>query len=122
MMDVRSFARRAVMRVRFIGQIQASDFSQLATPTAERINQRFGGIEVLILDVRLLSGWEALTAFAEQIRFLRRFGRMVRRVAVLGNQGWRGAAPALAALFVEAEIRCFLPGENAALRRWIRSG
>jgi len=121
MISVRSSSRRAILRVRLIDRIQAEDFSASVTPVAEALRERHGRIEFLIIDVRRFCGWGSVGAFAAQIRFLRRCGRAIARVAVLGPRAWAGAVPAVAALFVEAEVRAFTPAEGARLRDWIRA-
>jgi hypothetical protein len=120
MIVIRSSARRALMFVRLIQHIQADDFVLGVIPAMERLCEREGRVACLVIDVREFQGWGALGAFAAQIRFLRSYGRRVERVAVLGSRSWTGAVPAIAALFVAAEVRCFVPGEGRALRAWLR--
>jgi len=120
MIDVKINPRRALMRVRLIDRIQAGDFTDAVTPAAERLCARHGRIEVLILDVRRFHGWGPVGTFAAQIRFLKGFGRGIERVAVLGPHAWRGAVPAIAAIFVAAEVRNFVPGQAWLMRRWLR--
>ncbi len=120
MIDIRLNSRRALMRVSLIDRIQAQDFSEAVAPAAERLRARHGRIEFLILDVRRFHGWGAGGTFAAQIRFLRCFGRSVERVAVFGSRAWNGATPAIAALFVAAEVRSFAPGQGWLMRRWMR--
>jgi hypothetical protein len=121
MIEVKISPRRALMRVSLIDRIQAQDFTDTVTPAAERMRARHGSIAVLLLDVRRFQGWGACGAFAAQNHFLRRFGRSVERVAVLGPGAWRGIVPAIGALFVVAEVRSFAPGQAWLLRRWLRS-
>jgi len=121
MITIRASARRAVLRVRLIDRIQASDFSDTVTPVVERLCARHGRIEMLVIDVRRFHGWGTVGAFAAQIRFLRRCGRAIGRVAVLGSRAWAGAVPAIARLFVAAEVRAFTPCEGVRLRDWLRS-
>ena len=122
MIDIRLNSRRAIMRVRLIDRLQAGDFNDTVMPAAERLRARHGQIAFLIIDVRRFNGWGAVGAFAAQIRFLRHFGRDILRVAVLGPRSWTGAIPAIAALFVSAEVRSFTPAQGIQLRDWIRRG
>ena len=121
MINIKLSPRRAIMRVRLIDRIHAHDFSATVMPAAERLQDRHGGIDLLILDVRYFHGWGAVGTFAEQIRFLRRFGRNIARVAVFGSAAWAGSIPAIAGLFVASEIRCFTPADGAELRAWLRA-
>lgn len=120
MIEIKTAARRAALRVTLIDRIHARDFEETVTPAAERLRERYGRIEFMILDVRRFHGWDGTGTFAAQIRFLRAFGRSVERVAVLGSRAWHGAVPAIAALFVAAEVRSFAPGQGWLLRRWLR--
>ena len=120
MIDVKTSPRRALLRVSLVERIRAQDFTEVLMPAARRVHARHGRIEVLILDVRRFHGWGSAGAFAAQAVFLRCFGRSVERVAVLGSQAWRGTVPAIAALFVAAEVRAFAPGQAWLLRRWLR--
>jgi hypothetical protein len=122
MVTVKLGSRRAIMRVRLVDRLQAGDFRDTVMPAAERLRAQHGRIAFLILDVRRFGGWGAVGAFAAQIRFLRHFGRDVVHVAVLGPGAWGGAIPAIAALFVSAEVRSFTPAQGAQLREWIRRG
>ena len=89
-------------------------------PKSRRPRRRPQPDQLLILDVRRFHGWGAGGTFAAQIRFLRCFGRSVERVAVFGSRAWNGATPAIAALFVAAEVRSFAPGQGWLMRRWMR--
>jgi hypothetical protein len=121
MITLRHSTRRAILRVRLIDRIQARDFTETVTPVVESLCLRHGRIDFLVIDVRRFAGWGALGAFAAQIRFLRRCGRSIARVAVLGPRAWAGAVPAIARLFVVAEVRAFTPREGRGLREWIRA-
>ncbi len=120
MIDIKTGASRPWMRVTLIDRIHACDFSDTVVPAAQRLRERDGRIEYLVLDVRRFHGWTGGGTFAAQIRFLHAFGRNVERVAVLGPRAWSGAVPAIAALFVAAEVRSFTPGQGGLLRRWLR--
>jgi len=120
MLQVRLHPRHAVMRVRFVDKLQASDFTLVAAPAAQRLLERDGGIGAIILDLRRFAGWGELGTLTAQIAFLRRFSRSIARVAVLGPPGWAGAVPAITRLFVVAEVRCFAPGEARKLLAWVR--
>jgi len=121
MIVVRSSARRALLFVRLVHHIQAEDFALGVMPAVEQLCVREGRIACLLIDVREFHGWGAVGAFAAQIRFLRTYGRRVERVALIGAPSWAGVIPAISALFVVAEIRCFVPGEGRVLRAWLRS-
>ena len=121
MIQVRSSARRALLRVRLIDRIEASDFTGTVTPAFQRLLARHQRIELMVLDVRRFAGWGEPDTFDAQICFLRACGRATARVAVLGCDAWRGAVPAIAALFVEAEVRAFTPAEGIRLRDWMRA-
>lgn len=121
MITLRHSTRRAILRVRLIDRIQAPDFTEVVTPAVEALLARHGRVDFLVIDVRRFAGWGALGAFAAQVRFLRGCGRAIARVAVLGPRGWAGAVPAIARLFVTAEVRAFTPGEGRRLRDWIRA-
>jgi hypothetical protein len=121
MIHVRSSSCRALLRVRLIDRIDARDFNQIVMPAFERLLARHGQVEMLVLDVRHFEGWGDAATFDAQIRFLKTCGRSTARVAVLGCRAWRGAVPAIAALFVVAEVRAFTPEQGVRLRDWIRS-
>ena len=121
MIHVRSSARRALLRVRLVDRIEAGDFIDVVMPVYERLLARHERIELLVLDVRRFAGWGDAGTFDAQIRFLKGCGRATARVAVLGCCAWRGAVPAIAALFVEAEVRAFTPEHGQRLREWIRA-
>ncbi len=120
MIEIKAGVSRPWMRVTLIGRIHACDFSDTVMPAAERLRERDGRIGYLVLDVRRFHGWSGGGTFAAQIRFLHAFGRSVERVAVFGPPAWSGAVPAIAALFVAAEVRSFTPGQGGVLRRWLR--
>ena len=120
MISIRLDVERALLRVRFLGILQASDFRRSVTPAFEELRVRCGGIRLLLLDVRRFDGWGGVGTFAEQIAFLRRYGRDVARIAVLGPDAWRGVLPAIGALFVVAEVRAFTPRDTVRLRQWLR--
>ena len=119
MIHARHARRRAILSVRLQDRLVATDFRERAGPAAEALQSRHGRIELLVLDVRRFAGWGEPGAFAEQIRFLRRHGRAVSRVAVVGNPAWTAAVPAIEALFVEAEVRV-LGEKGRGLRQWLR--
>lgn len=121
MIHVRSSTCRALLRVRLIDRIEAQDFDAVVVPVFERLLARHERIELLVLDVRRFAGWGDAATFDAQIRFLKTCGRATARVAVLGCHAWRGAVPAIAALFVEAEVRAFTPAQGLRLREWIRA-
>jgi hypothetical protein len=120
MISVKLSSRRAIMRVSLIDRIDSRDFQDAVTPAVERMQAHHGGVELMILDVRHFAGWGDVGTFAEQIRFLRRFGRSFARVAVMGSAAWAGAVPAIAALFVASEIRSYTPQQGRELRAWMR--
>jgi hypothetical protein len=121
MIHVRSSSCRALLRVRLIDRIEARDFNDIVLPAFERLLARHERIELLVLDVRRFAGWGDAATFDAQIRFLQSCGRATARVAVLGCRAWRGAVPAIAALFVEADVRAFTPEHGLRLRDWIRA-
>ncbi len=121
MIKIRTGVRRAWMRVTLIERIHAQDFIETVMPAAQRLHEQHGRIELLLLDVRSFQGWTGSGAFAAQSCFLRVFGRSIGRVAVFGSRAWKGAVPAIAQLFVAAEVRSFLPGQGWLLRRWLRT-
>ena len=120
MIRVRTSARRALLRVRLIDRIEARDFTESVIPEFERLIARHERIELLVLDVRRFAGWGDPGTFDAQIHFLKGCGRATKRVAVLGCHAWKGAVPAIAALFVDAEVRAFTPAQGARLRDWMR--
>lgn len=121
MIHIRSSSCRALLRVRLIDRIDARDFNDTVMPAFEKLLARYGRIELLVLDVRHFAGWGDAATFEAQIRFLKTCGRETARVAVLGCRAWRGAVPAIAALFVAADVRAFTPEQGLRLRDWIRA-
>lgn len=121
MIHVRSSSCRALLRVRLIDRIDARDFNDIVMPAFECLLARYGQVEMLVLDVRYFEGWGDAATFEAQVRFLKTCGRETVRVAVLGCRAWRGAVPAIAALFVAAEVRAFTPEQGTRLRDWIRA-
>ncbi|MBC2667068.1 STAS/SEC14 domain-containing protein [Novosphingobium flavum] len=94
----------AVLKPR--GALSAADFTRLS----EAIDQQTataGAAPSLVIDAGQLPHWDSLDALGKHLRFVQDHHRLVRKVAVAGDNLALKTLPHVADLFIDAKIRRF---------------
>ena len=105
------------LTVELIGKLDASVYDRAARDLDDFVarNGRFN----LLLDLRQFDGWQGLGALGEHFSLVRDHRHAPRRVAVIGDSGWKRLAKRIFSRFVDAEVRYFDPAAAAEATSWI---
>jgi len=79
---------------------------------------RAGRLEGLMIDARGFAGWDDTRALIAHLRFLNAHVDRVARIAVVGDQWWLRAAPAMEPLH-GTPVRVFAAAEGDAATAWL---
>lgn len=107
----------AVLAVHPEGPLDDGDFER-AAGIVDPVIARRGRLEGLLVDARAFAGWNDAGALAAHLRFVHAHQPKVARIAVVGDQWWLRAAPAIEP-FYGTPIRVFDSSEEAAARSWL---
>jgi hypothetical protein len=67
-------------------------------------------------------GWDDFAAFAAHFRFVREHHSKIRRVALVTSSRFLAALPAMAGIFVDAEVKQFPPNQRTMALAWAAEG
>jgi hypothetical protein len=95
---------RAVVEVK--SALRAEDFDGLSAMVDAWI-EAHGELHGIVVHAREFHGWENVTSFVHDLRFVRDHDRNVRRVALAAGGRMAKLAPRLAEHFVEADVKHF---------------
>lgn len=99
------------------GAVEETDFAAVAAALDPVIAAR-GRLEGLLIDAGGFGGWDDTRALIAHLRFVNAHVDKVARIAVVGDQWWLRAAPALEPLH-GTPIRVFAAAEAEAARAWL---
>jgi hypothetical protein len=106
-----------VLAVRPDGEIDEEDFGRVAE-LVDPVIERKGRLDGLMVDARGFRGWDDAHALVAHLRFVHEHQPKVARIAVVGEQWWLRAAPAMEP-FYGTPIRVFAPAEEETARAWL---
>jgi len=106
-----------VARIRPEGPVDEADFDTVASAIDPVIAER-GRLEGLMVDARGFEGWDDMPSLLAHLRFVHAHQPKVARIAVLGDQWWLTAAPAVEPVY-GTPVRVFAGAEEAAARAWL---
>jgi len=107
----------AVLAVRPQGPVEESGFAQVAA-MVDPVIARLGRLEGLLIDARGFAGWDDTRALLAHLRFVNAHVTSVARIAVVGDQWWLRAAPAMEP-FHGTPICHFASAEEEAAKAWL---
>lgn len=99
------------------GPLDDEDFER-AAGIVDPVIARRGRLEGLLVDARGFAGWDDARALLAHLRFVHEHQPKVARFAVIGDQWWLRAAPAIEP-FYGTPIRVFAPAEADAAKAWL---
>jgi hypothetical protein len=77
-----------------------------------------GELSGLVVVAEAFPGWKNLAALSSHFRFVRDHHRKIRRVALVSDSQMLSAAPSLAGVFVNAEVKSFRADQRAEALQW----
>ena len=86
--------------------LRIQDFDDLAA-TADSWIASHGSLQGLVIHAREFPGWENFGSFLSHLRFVRDHHRHVNRIAFAADTKLSNVLPAVAELFVQAEVKSF---------------
>lgn len=99
------------------GALDDADFTRIAE-IVDPVIARKGRLEGLMVDARGFAGWDDTKALLAHLRFVNAHVDHVARIAVVGDQWWLKAAPAMEPLH-GTPIKVFAAAEEEAARAWL---
>ncbi|HTW22100.1 MAG TPA: STAS/SEC14 domain-containing protein [Candidatus Baltobacteraceae bacterium] len=97
--------------------LREQDFDDLASAADEWI-ETHGNLQGLVIHAREFPGWENFAGFLRHLRFVRDHHRHVNRIAFAVDTKLTNVLPAIAELFVQAEVKSFAFDELAIATAW----
>jgi len=117
MIDTEWLRENAVLAVHPKGPVDNSDFEQVGA-LVDPVIERNGRLEGLMVDARGFAGWDDTRALLAHLRFVNAHIDRVARIAVVGDQWWLRAAPAMEP-FHGTPVRVFAAAEEEAAKAWL---
>ncbi|WP_169829191.1 STAS/SEC14 domain-containing protein [Tsuneonella mangrovi] len=102
------------------GALSQSDFDTLADIVDTRINET-DKVPNLVIVLDHLPHWEGLGAMARHFEFVKVHGKVVRKVAIVGDSALLSLGPEIADRFVSAKVRHFPASRLDEAKAWARS-
>lgn len=99
------------------GALSEQDFTDLAKAIDTRINET-DSVPNLVIRVDKLPHWESLGALSRHLQFVRVHGKIVRKVAVVGDSPLLALGPELADHFIKAKVRRFPANKFEEAKAW----
>jgi hypothetical protein len=121
MLRIEVLRDKAIVIITPDGKLEAADFNRLAAEV-DPIIAASGKLSGLMVHAAAFPGWADLDAFRAHVQFIKQRRRNIRRVAVVSDSSLLRLAPAVARLFVSAEVRHFPFGEKERALAWLASG
>ncbi|HSF93985.1 MAG TPA: STAS/SEC14 domain-containing protein [Thermohalobaculum sp.] len=107
----------AVFAVHPQGAVADADFAHVAA-IVDPVIARKGRLEGLMVDARGFAGWDDTKALLAHLRFINAHVDRVARIAVVGDQWWLNAAPAMEP-FHGTPIKVFTSAEEGVAKAWL---
>jgi len=101
------------------GRLEAEDFKKLALEIDPYIEAN-GKLHGILLDAASFPGWKDFAALVAHLRFVRDHHRKIEKVAVVSDSTFLTYAPAVAAHFVQADVRHFAQSHREDALAWLR--
>lgn len=102
------------------GGLSEKDFAELAKAIDTQINET-DSVPNLVIRVDKLPHWESLSALSRHFEFVKVHGKIVRKVAVVGDSPLLVLAPEVANHFVNASVRRFPANKFEDAKAWAMS-
>lgn len=102
------------------GSLREQDFKTLAEKIDDRINETDKVPNFVIL-VDKLPHWDSIGALTQHIDFVRQHGKIVGKVALVGDTPLLTVAPEVANKLVKATVRRFPANKLSQAKEWARS-
>ncbi len=118
MLEVTLLDDEKIAVLRPVPPLTAGDFENAARVLDPGI-ERLGPLNGVMIVAPSFPGWDDFRAFASHLRFVRDHHRQVARVAIVSDSSAFKALPAVAGLFVQAEVRHFRPDAEDKARQWL---
>ena len=121
MLGYRLEPRNGVVILTPRGRLDASDFASLAL-TVDPWIEDHGKLRGILIDANSLPRWDDVGAMRAHLRFVRSHHRAVARVAIVTDLPLLEALPAIARLFIGADVRRYAQRERRAALAWLARG
>ncbi|WP_338244267.1 STAS/SEC14 domain-containing protein [Aurantiacibacter hainanensis] len=99
------------------GGLSEQDFADLAEAIDTHINET-DTVPNLVIRVDKLPHWESLSAVSRHFHFVKTHGKIVRKVAVVGDSPLLKLGPEVAGHFVKASVRHFPANKFEDAKAW----
>lgn len=103
------------------GPLEAGDFERMTKVVGPYL-QSGRPLNGLLIDAEHFPGWDDLRGLVSHVRFVKDHQSRVRRVAFVSDDRLLHAVPALAGLFLSAEVRAFDGEDLDGALGWLREG
>jgi len=108
----------AILTLEPHGQLEKEDFLQLAA-RVDPFLEEHGDLNGVMIRAFAFPGWDGLGAMFAHLKFVREHQRHVKRLAIVTDDKMLSHMPALAKVFVAAEVKHFAAGEEEQAHAWI---
>lgn len=102
------------------GALSEADFDALAKTIDSQINET-DSIPNLVIRVDKLPHWDSLGALSRHFHFVKVHGKVVKKVAIVGDSPLLSLAPEIASHFVKARVRRFPAAKFEDAKAWARA-
>lgn len=102
------------------GALSEEDFTSLAASIDERINTT-DTVPSLVVCLDKLPHWDSIGAMTRHFHFVREHARIVRKVAIVGDNPLLSIAPEIADRLVKAKVRRFPQSKLEEAKAWARA-
>jgi hypothetical protein len=99
--------------------LQTSDFDMLSTIVDPYIKEN-GKLNGLVIHTESFPGWQDFAAMLAHIKFVKEHHALINKVAAVADEGIITILPAIANLFVKADIRHFGSDDLDSAIEWIK--
>lgn len=121
MIESRFDEEHGVLHLTPHGPLTADDFQAVAEEIDPFI-ERKGQINGLIITASQFPGWSDFSTMITHLRFVHEHHKLIRRVAIVTDDGMLSALPGIASHFVKAEVRHFAASAQQDAETWVREG
>lgn len=97
--------------------LSEQDFAQLSDAVDPYLDEK-GLLNALVIHTPEFPGWSGFAGFLAHARFVKEHHARIRKLALVTDSALASIAPALARLFVAAEIKRFAYAEFDAALAW----
>lgn len=109
-----------IAEVEFDGALTSEDFARVRSTIDGYINEH-DSVPNILIHMHKLVHWDSPTALQDHFRLVRDHHKLVKKVAIVGDNPLLAVVPEIADHFVKARVRRFPQSKLAGARAWLES-